>query len=57
MYMNMKIHVYSTLAKLAIKGEKKTQTQYTTPEQYKHKMTSWVPSLENWDGGLKFFYG
>ena len=31
----MKIHVYSTLAKLVV-VEEKTQTQYTTPEQYKH---------------------
>ena len=29
-YMFMKIHVYSTLARLVVKEEKKTQTQYTT---------------------------
>ena len=37
--------VYSTLAKLVVKEKKKeTQTQYTTPEHYKHK-TLGCPAL------------
>ena len=54
----MKIHVYSTLAKLVVKEEKKENPDpihYTRVVQTrKHKMTrtpAWVPSLENWNGG------
>ena len=50
----MKIHVYSTLARLVVrKIRKKTQTQYTTPEQYKHTMTRrpGCPALRTGMGG------
>ena len=48
----MKIHVYSTLARLVVKEEKKeTQTQYTTSEQYKHK-TSRTPGCPALRAGM-----
>ena len=59
----MEIHVYSILAKKEQKEEKENQPPHTqhkqtnthihTPKRAGHRM----PSLENWDGGLKIFCG
>ena len=48
MYMYMKIHVHSTLSNLVVK-EKKGNPDPThhlrIVQTYKHKMTTWLPSL------------
>ena len=52
-YMYMEIHVHSTLAK-----EKKGKVTHPTIAQTnKHIIArdTWMPSLENWGGGLKIF--
>ena len=58
MYMYVEIRVYSTLAKLVIEEEKKekrgpihlTRTVQTHKHNIHVHVTTWVPSLENWDG-------
>ena len=52
--MYMEIHVFSTLAYENKKGN--------PPNHYLDKQTyiardTWMPSLENWGGGLKIFCG
>ena len=53
----MEIHVFSTLA-----YENKKEKKGNPPNHYLHKQTyiardTWMPSLENWGGGLKIFCG
>ena len=55
----MEIHVFSTLA-----YENKKEKKGNPPNHYLDKQTymyiardTWMPSLENWGGGLKIFCG
>ena len=57
MHVYMEIHVFSTLA-----YENKKEKKGNPPNHYLDKQTyiardTWMPSLENWGGGLKIFCG
>ena len=55
--ISMEIHVFSTLA-----YENKKEKKGNPPNHYLDKQTyiardTWMPSLENWGGGLNIFCG
>ena len=60
--MEIHVHVYSTLAEnLQIHRVERNQTtpnnMYTHTHTHTHTLAGqWMPSLENWGGGLKIFY-
>ena len=53
-------YIAEVVAEEEKKGRKpRTNTPHpqSTTKQIQNEQDTWVPSLENWDGGLKIFYG
>ena len=54
MYMYMEMHVFSTLA---YENKKDNPPNHYLDKQTYIARDTWMPSLENWGGGLKIFCG